>query len=228
MSNIKNKVSIALVGSLALAVVSLSLCGYSVYSIFSSNQAEKVDAQTGKVMVHVDEDAPFAPGQQPENGYKTVSKTFRIVSDGNQRTYTRVALFPSIECYNDETGNWDVLGALSLEDITFQVNEDTLENWEKADDGYYYYTKVLTQDAETTDFNISKIELGSVPIEYKDFSLRINMYVQAEGIQATNEAYKINWGLEELPDNIESIPSYMDDAEITKIPSKPEDQTYSC
>ena len=71
-------------------------------------------------------------------------------------------------------------------------------------------------------------KIGRVPIEYKDFSLRINMYVQAEGIQATNEAYKINWGLEELPDNIESIPSYMDDAEITKIPSKPEDQTYSC
>lgn len=224
---IKNKLTLGIIGSVTLAAMSLSLCGYSVYSIFSANKAEDTSIETALVNVKILEDSPFNVDVQPDNGFNTTNKTFRVLSEGNHRTYTRVALFPSIECYNSDTGDWDVLGALSLEDVNYTISGKTLSNWEKAEDGYYYYTKVMNQDDESSSFEISDIGLNSIPIEYKDLPIRINMYVQAEGIQATNDAYKINWGLETLSDSIEKVPSYMDDAEVTNIPSKPGDEVYA-
>lgn len=223
----KNKLALGIIGSISLAAISLSICGYSVYSIFSANKAEDISLESALVNVKIVEESPFDVDVQPDNGFDTSEKTFKVISEGNHRTYTRVALFPSIEYYNADSENWEVLGALSLNDINYTISDNTLLNWDKSDDGYYYYTKVMNQNDESSNFEIKDIELGSIPVEYKDLSLRINMYIQAEGIQATNDAYKINWGLETLSDNIEKVPSYMEDAEITKIPSKPTDEVYA-
>lgn len=210
-------------GAVTLAALSLSLCLYKTYAVFSDNKTDDVTIKTGDVVIQLEEDAPFTNSDQPSNGYTAKKKTFRVASSGTKRTYVRAAIFPSIEYYDSDLGTWAVLGALSNKDLSYTIPDGTKANWIESDDGYYYYKDVLTEGSKTSDFVIDNIQLGTVPIEYKDLTIRVNYYIETEGIQATHQSYKINWGIDELPEQVEKVPSYNDDAELHYIPSYPDD-----
>lgn len=210
-------------GAVTLAAASLAVCAYTTYAIFADNKTEGLDITTGTVQVKLEEDAPFTNKDQPAEGNKTTSKTFRVVSTGNKRTYTRIALFPSIEYYDEGKQTWGVLGALSSKDLTYTISDETLAHWIDGGDGYYYYNDILTENTKTTDFVINNIQLGTIPIEYKDLAIRVNFYVEAEGIQATHQSYKINWNIDDIPEGVKDLPSYNDEAEVHSIPSYPND-----
>lgn len=210
-------------GAVTLAVLSSALVLHTAYAIFSDNKSNEVDVKTGDVVISLEEDAPFTDSDQLVNGYSAKKKTFRVASNGSKRTYVRAAIFPSIEYYDSDLETWAVLGALSNKDLAYTITDATKENWIESDDGYFYYKNVLTEGQKTSDFVIDGIQLGTVPIEYKDLTIRVNFYIETEGIQATHQSYKINWDLENLPEQVEKVPSYNDDAELDYIPSFPDD-----
>lgn len=218
-----NMSKLKVAGSVTLAALSLSLCLYTTYAVFSDNKTDDLDVKTGDVVIALEEDAPFTDSDQPANGYSAKKKTFRVASSGTKRTYVRAAIFPSIEYYDSDSGAWAVLGALSNKDLTYTIPDSTKTNWIESDDGYYYYKDVLNKGDKTSDFVIDNIQLGTIPIEYKDLTIRVNYYIETEGIQATHQSYKINWGLDSLPEEVETVPSYNDDAELHYIPSYPDD-----
>lgn len=106
----------------------------------------------------------------------------RVENIGKGSVYIRVRMLP-VWSDND----------LSISNVKVEANE---EDWIGMSDGYYYFRYYLVPGQITSSL-IQKIELMSVDSEYEGSYLSIK--VTAEGVLATNEAWKQAWGIEELP-----------------------------
>jgi hypothetical protein len=68
-------------------------------------------------------------------------------------------------------------------------------------DGWYYYTKILSKNQKTSTLLNSVTLAEDTDPRYQGKALQI--LVNAEAVQASHEAYKDVWGLENLPSGVE-------------------------
>ena len=146
-----------------------------------ANASNKFKMGTVDVIV-VEEDFPDGGYSEVTTGV-TYTKNVQVQSIGTKKTYVRVRLVPEWSDPSLPVSN----AILNLAD-----NED----WILHTDGYYYFKYYLTTNQLTSKLleKVTFTELGS---EYngKIFTLK----VVAEGVQITHEAWKVVWGLNELP-----------------------------
>ncbi|MDD3839158.1 MAG: TasA family protein [Clostridia bacterium] len=124
-------------------------------------------------------------------------KEVSVISNGSKATYVRVALTPTWS--NDESVD-NVKLYLNTQDwLFFDEDQDGLP-----DDGYYYYKDILNQGDETNNL-LTKVELigDATGNDYQDATLTIK--VDAQAVQASNDAYKDVWDLEVLPTGVEQF-----------------------
>lgn len=124
------------------------------------------------------------------------SKAVKIKNNSTSPALIRVSIIPR---WVDEKGNaWPGdtnLVTLNYETNNIIANQNTIKNnkWIYGNDNYYYYNTIVANDEETEQ--ILKSVSVNIPEElqerYKNKTLII--YVKAEAVQATKDAYKKTW-----------------------------------
>lgn len=194
----KKKRSLIIV--LALSLVALLVVGGTM-AWFTDE--EKVDNSftAGTVDITID-----------ENGFNDVTnwnpgdcndKEVKIISNGSKCTRVRVSLTPVWGDMVD--GEFVADGNLGVDNICFKYGDALGTDW-VYNDGWFYYTKGLEQDDETSlllkQVCLKGNETGN---EYQGKTLRVN--VTAEAVQCSHDAYKDAWGITAWPpDHVTPVP----------------------
>lgn len=226
----RKQVIIAVCSSL---VVLAGIATATFFAIFNSGQKTETSLQTGVVNVQLverfgppkDTDGDGKPDDSDGDGIPDVNEdpngngdenpdtdgaaenSIKVITGdniGTQPAYIRVKIFPQVEI--NTNGTWNVSGGIPASYI-FYTQENN--GWVDGNDGYFYYTKILPAGETTTPIIVSNLHLDMPDIiaeTYKNDKLRVNMLVKLESTQASNELYKINWGLDSLPPGVETMP----------------------
>lgn len=201
----KNKNKIAILCTTA-AVLLLGTASFMAF--FISDKAAQTDMPTGIVNVDLVEDFTGSNGGNEEGtdpdgeGLENATKVIKGHNTGTQPAYVRVKIFPVVETL--QFGNWYVNGGISTSYIKYDISNS---GWTyNESDGYYYYNKILNATEETSEITVKNLRL-EMPDEiasiYQYDTLRVNMLVQLESTQSSNELWKINWGIDSLPSSVE-------------------------
>ena len=191
------------VGVLALVATA------TFFAFFQGGDKTETSVTTGVVNVELIESFPDGGSSDeidPSNpGVDDATKVITGENTGTQPAYVRVKVFPQIEKY--ERGNYKLCGVPT----SYATYTEEKEGWMDGNDGYYYYAKILQPGETTSPITISDVSIdipsNLVDIEpYEDAiakGMRLNMVVELESTQASNELYKLNWNLESLPAGVE-------------------------
>jgi SipW-cognate class signal peptide len=190
----KNKLTF--IFAIVLSVIALGVIAGVSFAYFSDMNTDSVLITAGNVNVTLVETFP----DSDEYGAETDDKTFKVVSEGNKRTYVRACIYTIVEYY--DSGDW-IAYAVNQDDITYTINAP---NWVYSN-GYYYYKNILypPTNHQTTDFEITNVRIDSLPDELEGKSVRYNMSVKVEGSQATHGAYLKNFNISALPAGVEVL-----------------------
>ncbi len=112
----------------------------------------------------------------------TYDKNIKIKNTGTGTTYVRVRLIPQ----------WS---EPSLPISNVQLNLDN-DDWLLHTDGYYYF-KYYLKSGQDTSLLLNSVTFTDLGPEYENKTFTIK--VVAEGVQASNGAWRDVWGLTELP-----------------------------
>ena len=131
--------------------------------------------------VHNTFDAPQGDITIEEEFDGTEKKNVSIKNTSNFPVYIRAAVVINSE--NSETGE--------IAEATGDIEYEISDNWFLADDGYYYYKKIVPAGESTDNLIKNAISNGS---EFVGYTLAID--VQAQAIQASpEEAAETAWGV---------------------------------
>ena len=183
------------------------------YSLFSDTDNKDTNARLGEIEVELIEDWPkpgdeYTPPTDPENpnpvpetyneyGIKKYSKQIHGHSRAELDSYVRVRCIPIIEYKNPSTEEW-ITVPVTQDNIIVNITGDTWVN----EGNYWYYTKVLKENENTDNMNISW-EVAQVPSEIAEYPIRTNVKVLLEYSQASNDAWKNIFQINELPEGVE-------------------------
>ena len=188
----------------SLSIVSIIAVVFSLtigsFAFFKYSKTEEASITTGTVDINILQD-DFDGSVNNDTGVVANNKEFELESVGQNRTYARVFILPTVEYFNRNTGLWDTCGFISSDQISYTVSNP---DWTLSD-GYYYYHKILNTNDKTTKISIKNIKVEPTELDrYPDFIYRVVFSVNAEGCQASNNAYKLTWGQDcQLPANVE-------------------------
>ncbi len=148
-----------------------------LYSMFFNQFSKETISQASKIDFKIEGD--FERQEQIElgglsgiewNNGAVVDIDFDIKNDSDCDIYVRVAILPII------LDNSDTNIAYKLSNTSCEIqycNEDNsnlnAEYWEKCDDGYYYYKKVLKEGEHLENKLVSGVKLNLNNVEVKDF-----------------------------------------------------------
>ncbi len=125
----------------------------------------------------------------------TTDKKVSVKSLGTKGAYVRVSLTPVWGSMVEDEFAPDQ--ELSTENVVLNVNTGEDDDW-MLSDGWYYYKKILPAGEETSLLLNSVTLVGeSTGNEYQGKILQI--IVEAEAVQASNDAYQSVWSLKSLP-----------------------------
>ena len=191
---------LAILTAVSIFVVVLSLT-IGTFAFFKYSKTEDASLTTGTVDVNIVSES-YTGDVDNTTGIVSENKVFKINSLGSKRTYARVFIMPTVEYFNRDKGTWDTCGFISSDNITYSVSGS---DWAYKD-GYYYYNKIMSTNDETTNIEISNIKVTQTELDrYPDFIYRVVFSVNAEGCQASHDAYKLTWGNDcVLPESVES------------------------
>lgn len=82
------------------------------------------------------------------------------------------------------------------------------DNWilrQENDGNWYYYYKKILYEGQTTDFLIKEVCFDGKTIGDEFQGAHFTLIVKAEAVQATNNAYKDVWGINDLPEGVEVL-----------------------
>lgn len=167
-----------------IAVVSLLVVGGTMAWFTDAKTVTNVFT-AGSVSIAINE--VFEPVTDWVPG-DTEAKEVKFTSLGKSKTYLRVQLVPTWK--NDNQAE------LSNTNITFNLNNS--QNWFKAQDGWYYYTQILNEN-DVTDVLLNSVTIAGAGTNNDYQGAILDVVVNAEAVQAENDAYKDAWGLTELP-----------------------------
>ena len=146
----------------------------------------------------------FTPSSIPVEIHETFNggtkSNVRIENEGNANAYIRAAVVVN---WVDEDGN--VLGQMPVKGTDYSITYDLLNGWAEGDDGYYYWTKVVspldqddTTDKEFTGVLVSEAKvLEDAPVSGYDLAIDIMAQsIQADGVDSTTgkTPVEIAWG----------------------------------
>jgi len=183
---------------IATVFLMLSLCAASAYAYFFSTSESSVDARTGTVRVELNEDFPAAGD---EGAPLDTVKKFSGANTGDKAAYVRARIFPAPEYYVEDaqgSGQWRPL-ALPTSAFAITTNAPA---WIDGGDGYWYYSKILRPQVSTSEVTVT-VKVASSAVLPQDVSMRLNLRVELESAQATNNAYQRLFGIANLPAGVE-------------------------
>lgn len=202
----KKKILIAAGSSLAVLA---AIATATFFAIFQSGQKTETSLTTGVINVELVETFKGSNGDENEGtnpdgeGLEDATKVITGVNTGTQPAYVRVKIFPQVEYKDKDEEKWFVDGAIATNYVVYNQEND---GWVDGGDGYWYYTKKLPAGETTSAITITdlRLEMPDVIADLnKNKTLRVNMLVELEATQASNELYKINWGIDKLPASVE-------------------------
>ena len=185
---------IALIASFVLLIS-------STLAIFSAQAEDILKANIGKIGVILIEDYP----ETDEFGAEISKKYVKGRSIEDIDTYVRIKYIPVVEFYDQETNDqqeqeW-VWKTAAIDESKIKVNcigEDFIEQ-----NGYWYYKKILHPQEETTNLEI-QWEILELPLELTEYKIRTNIKVILEYSQASNDAWKNIFNIENMPEGVET------------------------
>jgi len=186
-----------------VAMLSVVATG-TFFAIFKNSKTNNKEIQTGTVDVRLVEtfvDGNGSPaGGTDASGYglQNATKTITGKNVGDQPAYVRVQLFPIVEYYYDLGREWKQCG-INSNLVEYNIS---CQNWIDGGDGYLYYNKPVSAGGSTSTITINNLDLvlpDIIASEWKDYTLRVRMETILEATQSTNNLYKINWGIDNLP-----------------------------
>lgn len=182
-----------LVGMLVFSLAALMVVGGTL-AWFTSEAEVTNTFKAGTVEIEVLEKGE-TEGITNWNPGDTTDYDVWFKSNGSKDTYLRVKLTPvwydgevekDIEANNVEltlAGNWE-------------------NYWVLADDGWYYYKNILEEDDETK-LLLDEVHLKGKETDNKYQGLTLKIKVEAQAVQASNDAIFDAWELEDLPEDVE-------------------------
>ena len=197
------KSKIIIICSIVMIVIAFTIFVGVSFAVFSEKDMPEMSITVGNINVTLEEDF----SDTDEFGTQTDEKSFKIISEGNRRTYVRASIYTTVEYYDEDTRAW-IAYAIDQANIKYTIDESEEEfDWIYSD-GYYYYNKILylpDPNNKTSEFKITNIEVKSLPDDLEGKRIRYNMQVKAEGSQATHESYLRNFNIAELPKEVEVL-----------------------
>lgn len=146
----------------------------------------------------------FTPAEVPNEVFEDINgatkNNVRIHNRGNVDAYVRAAVvFNWVDSEGHIYG-----GAVPEEGTDYEVKWSGLEDktWEKGDDGYYYYTKVVKPDdgaADGSDETDVLFTACSVVTQLEGYELSVEIMgqtIQADGMSGNQHPVEIAWGAE--------------------------------
>ena len=186
------------------------LCGV-VFALFSDFSGDPGGAGgAGSVIVELIEDAPFDNASESQF---IDSKTFRGKSLGTLDTYIRAYLKPVVQAYDETAGEW-ILIPVSGSNIVLEITQPPSGGgWVGADaEGaavsdlsdakFFYYTKILKTDEETTDLTVRIADIN-MPDRFLNMEIRYSLHVFIEGAQVKNSLWRKIFSIDNLPAGVE-------------------------
>ena len=204
----KNKKMLIAVGS-GVGVLAL-VATATFFAFFQGGDKTETSVTTGVVNVELIESFPDGGSSDeidPSNpGVDDATKVITGENTGTQPAYVRVKVFPQIEEYDARNG-YKLCGVPT----SYATYTESKDGWIDGNDGYYYYAKILQPGETTSPITISDVNID-IPSNLVDIEpyegainrgMRLNMVVELESTQASNELYKLNWNLTSLPAGVE-------------------------
>ncbi len=181
-----------LVGMLVFSLAALMVVGGTL-AWFTSEAEVTNTFKAGTVEIEVLEKGE-TEGITNWNPGDTTDYDVSVKSLGSKQTYVRVKLEPV--WYNG-----DEEAEVNENNVELIFGEDLNENW-VLDDGWYYYKKILEQNQETSLLlDAVKLDGPNTGNEYQGLTLKIK--VEAQAVQASNDAIFDAWDLKDLPEDVE-------------------------
>lgn len=204
---IMNKKKIIIAAGSSLTVLA-TIATATFFAIFQSGQKTETSLTTGVINVDLVESFTGSNGDKDygtnpdKDGLENATKVITGVNTGTQPAYVRVKIFPQVESLNTDD-EWEVDGAVATNYVKYDQSND---GWVDGGDGYWYYTKKLPAGETTPPITITNLRLDMPDViasinNWKTF--RVNMLVELEATQASNDLYKLNWGIDKLPSSVE-------------------------
>ena len=173
------------------------------FAYFSAASNDSAHAQTATVNVAMHENFP----QTDEFGAPlSTVKTVYGENTGSSMAYVRALIIPApeyryvgIDSSNNPIDEWRPL-ALPLSALQINVSST---DW-VADGDYLYYSKILNPQEVTTSLKVS-VQLKDPSALPAKTDVRLNLRVELQSAQASNNAYATVFGINQLPAGVETI-----------------------
>lgn len=182
---------------IALLILFITLVGIG-FALFSDKDNASLNVAVGKVNVTLTEDTEWQ-NNQDEYGIEKYEKNVKgVAAQDSKPAYVRVKAIPIVQYYEipngAETGEW-ITASVPQENvlILFQGTD-----WVH-DGEYWYYTKTIANEEQTSNLNIrwQILQLDS-ELSVKDH-IRTDVRVILEYAQAENDVWKNVFNIQQLP-----------------------------
>lgn len=140
----------------------------------------------------------------------TTEKKVSVKNTGSKCAYVRVSLTP-VWGTEDGEGVFTADEGLDIDNIVLNLDKTKWVYIEPADppsqavpgEGWYYYKHILCPEAGETELLLKSVTLKGSATDNSYQGKTLQIVVGAEAVQASHEAYKDAWSLDELPAGVE-------------------------
>ncbi len=207
----KHKNKLKIVATSAAICLSLAVGLTATLAFFKYEETQDAKITTMKASIELIESK-----EEDEYGGETLVYGIRAKEDNTDYVYTRLSIQPYIEIESeDKEGEWDAYAGIPSSNIDYRVDGDDWGcDWNESGDTYYYYLKQINYGPDsvrntTTPLKIQYVTMDTaghdsgsgeyfeLPTSIDGREIRVNFYVSAEAVQASNNAYQLNWDLTE-------------------------------
>lgn len=183
-----------------MVVIAIIVLVQVAYSLFVDKEEGSTETKISKIGVKLEEDPEWEENID-EYGIEKYTKIVKGVSTEQTDTYVRIRCVPIVQYYKENvesgSGEW-VTNATPQEDILITLDGN---DWVQEGD-YWYYTKILKGNTQTSNLNI-KWSVLELPSELSDKNIRTDVRVVLEYAQASNNVWKDVFKIEQLPEQVE-------------------------
>lgn len=166
----------------SVCAVTAAVAAGSTLAYFTAQDTAVNTISTGNLDIAINEyqdtrcgEIPYTDPTTPVMPGNCISKKVRVENTGYGSAYIRAKIDMSFE--GDEG---DEQEELSTDLIKLNIGDD----WEKADDEYYYYKYIVKSGEETTELFTTVTFDNEMGNDYQNKKLKIN--IDAEAIQSKN------------------------------------------
>lgn len=192
MKRIKNKSLLMLFISISVIVALVLTLKYTFASL-TDNDSKQNDFKAAEYKGSIKEKFAEPTENNPIKINSSYQKEVKISNEEDVRLFVRVMILPKAVSKIDRA----LMSAESGKDFTLTIDN----NWLDGDDGYYYYSKIVNSNEQTTAL-FSAITLLNPSYENADFSIEL----KAETVAAYSTNYQIAfWGGEPDTDQLKMI-----------------------